>query len=60
MLVGEVDETYNTGPCSSQLLAGRTQPGGEGSKLAMKGNMRWSGAGWALGISEKAPHSEFL
>ena len=56
MLVGEVDETYNTGPCSSQLLAGRTQPGGEGSKLAMKGNMRWSGAGWALGISEKAPH----
>ena len=23
MLVGEVGETYNTGPCRSQLLAGR-------------------------------------
>ena len=42
----------------SSWLAG--QPRGEGSKLALKGNMRWSGAGWALAISEKVPHSEFL
>ena len=42
----------------SSWLAG--QPGGERGRLALKGNMRWSGAGWTLGISEKAPHSEFL